>query len=96
MSGVPLLPEFDYRTDSGLLDDPWIRWDELQQEHRVFRAEFGPDPIWVLTRMEDIREAMQDPELFSSSMAMVIHEVGAHRWIPTELDPPELGKRASG
>jgi cytochrome P450 len=89
---VPTLLDFDFTSDEQLLDDLWSRWDELRDGYRFFRADFGPDPIWVMTRYEDIHEALHDPGLFSSAAVSVIDPVGAHRWNPEELDPPEHGK----
>jgi cytochrome P450 len=45
---------------------------------------------WVLTKTEDIREALQRPELFSSALTGIPAQPA--RWekmIPLELDPPE-------
>jgi cytochrome P450 len=89
---IPTLADFDYNSDPGLLAETWARWDELRDRYRFFRADFGPDPIWVVTRYRDVHEALQDPGLFSSAAVAVNDPVGAHRWNPEELDPPEHGK----
>jgi len=45
---------------------------------------------WVLTRTEDIREALQHPELFSSSLTGIpAQPARREKLIPLELDPPE-------
>lgn len=90
---VPILDGFHYSTDPGLLSSMWERWDELRRDHRFFKTvDNGPDPVWVMTRYADIHEALRDYDLFSSECVQVTDPVGAHRWIPEELDPPEHGK----
>lgn len=89
--GVPVLAGFDYATDPGLRARMWERWDELRDEFPIFRADFGVDPIWVLTRYDDIHSAFQNYGLYSNECVVVTEPVGTHRWIP-ELDPPEHGK----
>jgi cytochrome P450 len=103
MSNVPETPEvhveipvveipvvdFNYVTDSALRADPWGRWDQLREEHRWFRVDDGPDPIWILTQYDDIHEAFQRYDLFSNATVEPYNPVGLHRFIPAELDPPE-------
>ena len=89
---VPTVEGFDYESYPPLLADLWDGWDRFRDEHRVFRADFGPDPIWVFTRYEDVHEALQTPALFSNEAVQITHNVGEHRWIPLELDPPEHTK----
>jgi cytochrome P450 len=89
---IPLIEGFDYESYPALRTDLWRGWDEIRRDHRFFRADFGPDPVWVLTRYEDVHEAFQSPDLFSNEAVQVKHAVGEHHWIPLELDPPEHGK----
>jgi cytochrome P450 len=89
---IPTIADFDWTSSPAMRADLWSAWDGLRTEHRFFRADFGPDPIWVLTRYEDIHEAFQTPDLFSNEAVQVNDVVGAHKWIPLELDPPEHGK----
>ena len=92
-TAVPVLDGFHYGTDPGLLASMWERWDELRQDHRFFKTvDNGPDLVWVMTRYADIHDALRDYELFSNECVQVTDPVGAHRWIPEELDPPEHGK----
>jgi cytochrome P450 len=45
---------------------------------------------WVLTKTEDIREALQHPEMFSSSVTGIpAQPARREKLIPLELDPPE-------
>ena len=92
-TAVPVLDGFHYGTDPGLLASMWERWDELRQDHRFFKTvDNGPDLVWVMTRYADIHDALRDYELFSNECVQATDPVGAHRWIPEELDPPEHGK----
>jgi len=85
--------DFDHSTDEGLLERMWHRWDELRDQSRFIKTTVaGPDDVWVMTRFEDVHAALRDHELFSNVSVTVENEVGAHRFIPEELDPPEHGK----
>jgi cytochrome P450 len=65
--------------------------DELREQCPVARATEG-DGYWVLTRMEDIREAMQTPEIFSNQVGHVLDPDPGVVRIPEMLDPPEHTK----
>ncbi len=49
---------------------------------------------WVLTRHADIRDVLQNPELFSSKGITGFSKLLGQNWdlIPVELDPPQHGK----
>jgi cytochrome P450 len=56
------------------------------------RAFFSPHNggYWVLTKADDIRTALQQPELFSSAATGIpAHPGRKEKLIPLELDPPE-------
>src|SRR5581483_3657159 len=58
------------------------------REHApFFRSTFAPG-FWVLTRFDLIREAYQNPELFSSRAMVAIEPDPPYRWVPIMLDPP--------
>lgn len=86
----------DLIDDPGLLADPSGTWNRLREEAAAFHTDI-PVPAWVLTRYEDIRDAFQQHDLFSSRSVTAYYEppeiagfrgmVG--RLIPEELDPPE-------
>ena len=85
--------DFDHNTDEALLDHMWRRWDELREQSRFIKTtNVGPDDVWVMTYFDDVHEALRDYELFSNVSVTINEEVGAHRFIPEELDPPEHGK----
>jgi cytochrome P450 len=91
-SSPPLIEGFDVSTWPALVTDHWNEWDRLRSTTPLFRAAFGPDPIWVITEYAHQHEALQDYGLFSSSNVTVQEPAGMHQWIPEELDPPVHGK----
>jgi cytochrome P450 len=64
------------------------RMDELRDQAPIFRSERGAAGFWVLTRVEDIRAAYQDPATFSSSSTTVDDPNPPYLWVPQMLDPP--------
>jgi cytochrome P450 len=90
---IARLEGFHYASDPGLVERMWERWDELRGQYRFFQSDdMSPDRVWIMTRYDDVHEALRDYELFSSECVQATDEVGDHRWIPEELDPPEHGK----
>ena len=65
----------------------WQRIDELREAHRFFWNEEGQG-YWVLTRFEDIREAMQTPEVFCNHSIVPTDPDPAYRFLPSFVDPP--------
>jgi cytochrome P450 len=76
----------DHYNGERFLEDPVAFWDDLREDLRVFWSPtFGG--FWCLTRYDDIHEAFQRPDVFSSRMqAIPGREV---RLLPISLDPPE-------
>src|SRR5690606_19604562 len=76
---------------------PYEMLAELHDGPRVFyNRSYGDRAIsaaglWVLTRAEDIRLALQQPEIFSSAGTVQFSQMIGENWrlIPLELDPPE-------
>jgi cytochrome P450 len=62
--------------------------DQLRAEHPFIRSTFE-NGFWVLTGAEVIREALQHPDVFSSSVVTVQDPDPPYKWIPEMLDPPE-------
>ena len=92
-----LVRTFDFRT--GLGSCPHETVARLHQGPRIFyspvshqqRAKTGHG-TWIVTKAEDIRYVLQNPEIFSSA-APRSHAAGeTWRLIPLEVDPPEHGQ----
>ena len=62
--------------------------DALRTEHPFMRSTYG-NGFWVLTTAEMIREALQHPDILSSSVVTVQDPDPPYKWIPEMLDPPE-------
>jgi cytochrome P450 len=63
-------------------------FDQLRERARVHFGDAEGHDFWLLTRMEDIRAAFQDPQLFSSRAVSPIDPDPPYLWIPEMLDPP--------
>ena len=61
----------------------------LAAEGPFFRSTAGIEGFWVFTSLAMVRDAMAQTDLFSNQGLIFDAPVGAHRWIPAELDPPE-------
>src|SRR5207302_4979928 len=66
----------------------WAMLDELQEQHSYFWTTYGRGH-WVLTDPVAIREAFQQPELFSSVSEVAAEPEPEYTWIPSNVDPPE-------
>jgi len=92
-----LVRMFDFR--NGLGGCPHAVVAKLHQGPRIFyspvshqqRAGAGRG-TWVVTKAEDIRFVLQNPELFSSAAPRSYAMGETWRLIPLEMDPPEHGK----
>ncbi|MCU1345917.1 MAG: cytochrome [Acidimicrobiia bacterium] len=62
--------------------------DRLRDRAPFIRSTFGPG-FWVLNDGGLVREALQRPDLFSSSVVTVLDPDPQYKWIPEMLDPPE-------
>jgi cytochrome P450 len=90
---APYVIPYDLLRASGEHDDPFIVMNSLRAQGRVlytpvhFSSAVG---AWVLTRAEDIRYVLQNPQLFSSSGVSGFSKLLGESWdmIPLELDPP--------
>lgn len=63
------------------------RLDEYQDRYPFFRSS-EENGFWVLTRAEEISEALRNPTVFSSSATVVSDPDPAYLWVPQMLDPP--------
>jgi len=95
-----LVRNFSFWTSPGMAPeangDPHAAFRPFRDEPRVVYA-FSPDNaqfvrapgMWVLTRAADMREALQNPALFSSERDTFAPLIGeAWRMVPVEMDPP--------
>ena len=71
---------------------PAVDFDAVYREaptDRVFSSPFNGG-YWVLTKAEDVRAALQAPEVFSSAATgRPAHPSRREKMYPLELDPPE-------
>jgi len=63
-------------------------FDRLRRDARAYFGEANGKPMWMFTRLEDIRAAFQDPRMFSSSAVVPGDPDPPYKWIPEMLDPP--------
>ena len=83
-----LIRDFDHVTGVDFAADPFAAFQRARRDRVFWSPHHGG--YWVLTRMADIREALQRPELFSSrSTGIPAHAARPERMLPLELDPPE-------
>jgi cytochrome P450 len=86
-----LVRDFDYHRDPRFTDDPFGPFDSVRDQRAFFSTAY--EGYWVLTRAEDIREAFQAPEVFSSSITGIpAHTFWPRKLLPLELDPPDHGR----
>jgi len=72
--------------------DPHLLFSEMRRHCPVARSEaFGG--FWVLTQYDDVRQALRQPETFSSCIHGIppIEDERAEKIIPLNYDPPEHG-----
>ena len=62
--------------------------DALREEHPFMRSTYATG-FWVMTGAEVIRDALQHPDTFSSTVVTVLDSDPPYKWIPEMLDPPE-------
>jgi cytochrome P450 len=92
VAGVPLRSGFDHATSPQLVSGSFDGWTRLRGESPAFRSNIaGSYDLWYLLRYDDIRAALQDPELFSSRSVQYLGD-SPSRMLPEELDPPEHAK----
>jgi len=84
-----LVYPLDHWNGAAFVEDPLSFWDGLRDDRRVFWSPFHGG-FWCLTRYEDIHEAFQRPDLFSSRLTNIPgREV---KLLPISLDPPDHTK----
>jgi cytochrome P450 len=85
-SAVPTI-EFDHNVTLPVLGH-MRQFTELQEQHRPWVRSTTGNGFWVFTDGAMVREALQNPELFSSSSVDLQDPDPPYLWIPEMLDPP--------
>jgi cytochrome P450 len=62
--------------------------DEMREQAPFYWDTFGPG-FWVVTRYDEVREAYQNPAVFSSDSIDPLDPDPAYRFIPTLVNPPD-------
>lgn len=62
--------------------------DALRAEHPFLRSTYQ-NGFWVFTNAALVRDALQHPHVFSSTVVTVHDPDPPYKWIPEMLDPPE-------
>lgn len=84
---------YDLLRISGRHDDPFKVMNSVRERGDVLYTPFhfsNAAGAWVLTRADDIRHVLQNPQLFSSQGVSGFSKLLGESWdmIPLELDPP--------
>jgi cytochrome P450 len=83
-----LVRDVDHVFGADFRADPFAAFRALRDQRVLWSPNHGG--YWILTRAEDIRSALQQPELFSSSATGIpAHVSRKEKLAPLELDPPE-------
>ncbi|MFC4948278.1 cytochrome P450 [Pseudonocardia sp. GCM10023141] len=83
-----LVRDFDHVMGADFARDPFAAFQEARRDRAFWSPHHGG--YWVLTRMADIREALQHAELFSNwPTGIPVHPSRRERMVPLELDPPD-------
>jgi cytochrome P450 len=64
------------------------KFDELREGARLYRGDALGRDFWLATRMSDMREAYQQPEVFSNYTGLMYEDAPPFLLIPESLDPP--------
>jgi cytochrome P450 len=83
-----LVRDVDHVFGPDFLRDPFAAFRDLRGARVMWSPRHGG--YWILTRVADIRAAMQRPEEFSSrATGIPAHVARRERLAPLEMDPPE-------
>ncbi|MEV1295316.1 cytochrome P450 [Pseudonocardia sp. NPDC049635] len=82
-------PSVDFDPYSPELTEPGV-WDAYAAAHAAGPAVRSErrGGFWMLTRYDDVRTALRDPQTFSSASGHRIPTDGTQRAIPIDFDPP--------
>src|SRR2546422_10761486 len=93
-SQIPLRT-FNHEFDPAVVEGHPRIWDRFREQGRAFRSDAAPGDwsVWYLLGFEDVREAFQRSDLFSSRVILAfVEERDQMPWLPLTLDPPEHTK----
>ncbi|MDT7636281.1 MAG: hypothetical protein QOC83_569, partial [Pseudonocardiales bacterium] len=83
-----LVRDFDHVFGAAFIEDPFAAFEQTRGDRAFWSPHHGG--YWVLTRMADIREALQRPQQFSNwPTGIPAHVSRRERMLPLELDPPD-------
>jgi cytochrome P450 len=63
--------------------------DELRERSPFYWSTYGPVGFWMIMRYDEVREAYQRYEVFSSDSIDPLDPDPAYRFIPTLINPPD-------
>jgi cytochrome P450 len=91
MSGeIPLKKGFNHENDPEVVAGHPGIWDRFREEGRVFRSDAASWTVWYLLGFDDVRDAFQQHDLFSSRVILAFTEEHEQMpWLPLTLDPPD-------
>jgi cytochrome P450 len=83
-----LVRDFDHVFGAAFTQDPFAAFEQTRGDRAFWSPHHGG--YWVLTRMADIRDALQRPQHFSNwPTGIPAHVSRRERMLPLELDPPD-------
>jgi cytochrome P450 len=88
--GGPGCPATRYEVLQGAMHagEHFELFDRHREEADFWFGDAAGHEFWFPTRMADIRDALQQPDLFSSSSVIPADPDPPYLWIPEMLDPP--------
>jgi cytochrome P450 len=92
---IPVRQNYNFERDPNMEADFHDEWKRLSGGARAVRSTFRADEgmtQWYVFDYEDVHWAVQHPEVFSSITIDHNANIGDHRWLPEEVDPPDHGK----
>jgi len=85
----PVLQYDDINADVTGAGEHFALFDRLREEAGMRLGDARGHEFWLVSRMEEIREAFQTPEVFSNSAVVPYMPDPPYKWIPEMLDAPE-------
>ncbi|MGI9624414.1 MAG: cytochrome P450 [Acidimicrobiales bacterium] len=86
------MPEYD-PTDASTLESPWETYAELRAECPVHLSQALENPLYSLSRHDDVRDLLSDAELWSNRFGPGISYSDQNKGSLQRFDPPEHSRR---